>query len=341
MIASPDSVQIRFSALQKRCGEALEEPKTMELYQLRTFSAVAEEGHLTRAAEQLHLSQPAVSGQIKALENEFEVRLFDRLATGMELTTAGRELLAHATKVLGAADSLRQAARNLKGEISGTLRIGTVSDPHTNRIGELLNCALRRFPGLELELHHEMSGIALEDVRERKLDASFYFGDDPGPGFTALALRESVYRVTAPAEWANQVAKADWPDIAALPWVMTPDISTHSRLVTKLLSDHGIDPPQRRVEADDERVIVDLVRAGVGVSLMREDVALQGQHAGEVCIWDKARLTTTLWFVCLAERQGDPLINAVFDLVRESWQGVNSPAAARAAADKQETTSPA
>src|SRR5215831_11754438 len=132
----------------------------MELYQLRTFSAVAEERHLTRAAERLHLSQPAVSGQIKALENEFEVRLFDRLATGMELTAAGRELLNHASKVLLAAESLRHAARNLAGEISGTLRIGTVSDPSTIRIGELLSCAVRRFPGLELELHHEMSGAA-------------------------------------------------------------------------------------------------------------------------------------------------------------------------------------
>ena len=180
----------------------------MELYQLRTFAAIAEEGHLTRAAERLHLSQPAVSGQIKALENEFEVRLFDRVSKGMELTTAGRELLAQASKVILAADALKQAARNLKGEITGTLRIGTVSDPHTNRVGELLSCALRRHPGLELELHHEMSGIALEDVRERKLDASFYFGDEPGPGFTALPLREVVYRVTAPAQWAQRVQAA-------------------------------------------------------------------------------------------------------------------------------------
>jgi len=291
----------------------------MELYQLRTFAAVAEEGHLTRAAERLHLSQPAVSGQIKALENEFEVRLFDRLATGMELTAAGRELLNHASKVLLAAESLRHAARNLAGEISGTLRIGTVSDPSTIRIGELLSCAVQRFPGLELELHHEMSGAALENVRERKFDASFYFGDRPGPGFIALPLREFVYRITAPAQWADQVSEADWSAIAALPWVVTPDLSTHNRLITKLLADHGIDAPQRHVEADDERVIIDLVREGVGVSLVREDLALEGVAAGEFCLWDKARPATTLWFVCLAEREGDPLIKALLDLVRETW----------------------
>ena len=61
----------------------------MELYQLRTFAAVAEEAHLTRAAERLHLSQPAVSGHIKALEQELDVRLFERTATGMVLTESG------------------------------------------------------------------------------------------------------------------------------------------------------------------------------------------------------------------------------------------------------------
>jgi len=313
----------------------------MELYQLRTFAAIAEEGHLTRAAERLHLSQPAVSGQIKALENEFEVRLFERRPTGMQLTAAGRDLLAHATKVLAAAEALKKAARGLKGEITGTLRIGTVSDPHTNRIGELLNCTLQRFPGLELELHHEMSGIALENVRERKLDATFYFGDDPGPGFAALPLRVCVYRVTAPAEWADRVRAADWSEIASLPWVMTPDLSTHNRLVTKLLGDHHVDPPQHRVEADDERVIIDLVRSGVGVSLMREEDARESESAGEIVIWDKARLTTTLWFVTLAERQDDPLIEALLELVRESWQGETAPAPKAAIAESREATSPA
>ena len=68
----------------------------MELYQLRTFAAVADEGHLTRASERLHLSQPAVSGHIKALEGELGVRLFERASTGMQLTAAGSELLERA-----------------------------------------------------------------------------------------------------------------------------------------------------------------------------------------------------------------------------------------------------
>ena len=68
----------------------------MELYQLRSFVAVAEAGHLTRAADRLHISQPAVSAQIKALEEELEVELFQRRSSGMALTAAGKRLLGEA-----------------------------------------------------------------------------------------------------------------------------------------------------------------------------------------------------------------------------------------------------
>jgi DNA-binding transcriptional LysR family regulator len=292
----------------------------MELYQLRTFAAVAEEGHLTRAAERLHVSQPAVSGQIKALEQELDVRLFERSASGMVLTVAGRELLANAQRVLTAAEDMKQAAKRLTGEIAGVLRIGTVSNPASLRLGDLLAAAIERHPRLQLELQHEVSGAALEAVREGRLDASFYFGDAPGRDITALRLREQVYCVAGPGAWSDRIETADWADIAALPWILTPAISTHNRLVTHLFEEQGIEPPQRHVEADQESVIETLVVSGVGVSLMREELAQTRAAAGEICIWDKARLRTTLWFVCAAGREEDPLLKALFALLREVWQ---------------------
>ena len=304
----------------------------MDLYQLRTFAAVAEEGHLTRAAERLHISQPAVSGQIKALEQEFDLRLFDRAASGMVLTVAGRELLAHAQKLLAAADEMKRAARRLSGEVAGTLRIGTVSNPQSIRLGDLLAAAVIRHPRLELELHHEVSGAALEGVREGRLDASFYFGDTPGRDVKALRLREFVYCVTAPAAWCERIERADWDDIAAMPWILTPAISTHNRLVKRLFEQQGVEPPQRHVEADQESVIESLVVSGVGISLMQEESARARAAAGEVCIWNKARLRTTLWFVCAADRADDPLLGALFALLRETWQVPPSVAAKPAAA---------
>src|SRR4051794_10662494 len=97
----------------------------MELYQLRTFVTVADSGHITRAAEKLHLSQPAVSAHVKALEEELGVRLFDRNPGGMLLTRAGGQLRDRAEKVLAEVEHLRQLAASLRGEIVGRLRVGT------------------------------------------------------------------------------------------------------------------------------------------------------------------------------------------------------------------------
>jgi DNA-binding transcriptional LysR family regulator len=75
----------------------------VEIYQLKTFVAVAAEGNLTRAAERVFTSPPVVSAQLKALEDELGVRLFDRTPRGMVLTTAGQRLLAEAHRTIAAA----------------------------------------------------------------------------------------------------------------------------------------------------------------------------------------------------------------------------------------------
>lgn len=291
----------------------------MELYQIRAFVAVAEHGHLTRAAERLHVSQPALSGQIKALESRLDLKLFERAPNGMVLTSAGRHLLPRALEVIAAAEGFRQAALRVSGQIAGTLRVGTVSDPESIRLGRVLAAALRVHPRLELAVSHQVSGEALEGVREGRLDASYYFGARPGDDVHALELRKIPYRVAVPASWAHHMDSADWSALASVPWVRTPQISTYHALVTDLFAQHGLPLPSRFVEADDETVIANLVASGVGASLMREEVAQELEREGNVKIWGSARVTSTLWFIALASRRDDPLIEATFDLVRESW----------------------
>lgn len=288
----------------------------MEFNQLRAFAAVAETGQLTRAAERLHLSQPALSAQIKALEEELGVRLFERTPNGMLATRAGRELLVHGEKVLAAAEGLRQAARSVRGEAAGRLRIGTLSDPQSIRLGDILGRAVERFPLLELELHQEITGAALEAVRDGSLDASFYYGELTSPQVDGLALRDLIYCVAAPAAWKQRIDGAGWRELAALPWIVTPPISTHHRLMHAIFSEHDV-APAKVIEADNESVISNLVASGLGLSLMRLDHALERER--DVCIWQKARVRTTLWFIYRAERKADPLIAALLKVVAEAW----------------------
>ena len=105
----------------------------MELYQLRGFAAVAELGHLTRAAEKLHVSQPALSAQIRALEETLGVTLFERGSSGMSLTAAGRHLLPVAQEVVAKASLLRGLAQSFHGDIAGRVRVGTPMRPANER----------------------------------------------------------------------------------------------------------------------------------------------------------------------------------------------------------------
>jgi DNA-binding transcriptional LysR family regulator len=300
----------------------------MELYQLRGFAAVAEAGHLTRAAEKLHLSQPALSAQIKALEDELGVTLFERSASGMALTAAGRRLLPEAGRVLADAAALHGLARTIQGEVNGHVRVGTLADPEFIRLPALLAQATERFPLLEIELHHEVSGAAFEKVRDGALDASFYYGDLAHPAVESIPLREIAYRVAAPAAWRDKVEGARWEEIAALPWVMTPAISTHHVLATRLFAERG-SAPATLIEADNETVIRSLVASGLGVALVREDLAREAVDATELIVWPEARLATRLHFIYPAEKRDEPEIRALVGVVRDVWRDAVAPPDAR------------
>ena len=174
-------------------------------------------------------------------------------------------------------------------------------------------------PLLKVELQHEITGAAFAKVRDGALDASFYYGEIEHPSVDGIRLRESTYRVAAPAAWADRVVDADWSEIALQPWVITPAISTHHKLVRALFDKHGIEPT-KVVEADQESVIANLVESGVGLSLIREDLALEKEAAGEVCIWRDVRLDTTLWFIYLQARKDDPAIRALLSVLRDTWK---------------------
>ena len=296
----------------------------MELYQLRSFAAGAELGHLTRAAERLHVSQPAVSAQIKALEDELSVVLFERGAGGMTLTAAGRALLPEALRVIAAAQSLRTHALALHGELAGRVSMGTVGDPGLTRVADVLRHAVDRFPLLDIEVHHQVSGAAFGKVRDGELDSSFYFGNAVHPAVAAIELRKLAFRIVVPAAWSQRLAGASWEALAAEPWIMTPAISTHYALASDLFAAHGT-APTRLVEADHEAVVNSLVAAGLGVALMREDLAEQAR--GATAIWGDIRIVTSLSFLTRREREDDPPIRALREVVSAVWDARNEPAA--------------
>src|SRR5437763_7526238 len=164
--------------------------ETMELRHLRYFVAVAEELHFRRAAERLHVAQPAVSEQVRKLEEELGVRLFDRTQRKVELTFAGGALLPEAYRVLRQAEAARLAARSASERPGRVLRIGYVPTALLTSIPRTVRRVVTSMPNLQATIEPG-SGIELVDaVRAGDLDAAVVSLPVPTTGVRVTPLGE-------------------------------------------------------------------------------------------------------------------------------------------------------
>jgi DNA-binding transcriptional LysR family regulator len=138
----------------------------MNLRHLHTFATIVDVGGLVKAATRLHLSQPALSRQIQALEAELGVALFDRVGRRVQLTSQGEDLLLRSRRLLAEADALGERARELKSGETGILRIAATPQVIENLLADFLIPYRRRHPGVEVHLVED-GGVRLIDRLER------------------------------------------------------------------------------------------------------------------------------------------------------------------------------
>ncbi|MFF5127184.1 LysR family transcriptional regulator [Streptomyces syringium] len=189
----------------------------MEIRQLRYFLTVAEELHFGRAAERLHIVQSAVSQQVRRLERELDVPLFDRTTRNVRLTEAGRRLLPHAREVLAARSRALAAIDELRAEQAGTLRLGSSSGLGV-RLDAILAAFARLAPGAQLELVTGTTDDRLKRVRSGELDATLLRGERTEPELEMLPLWHDPLMVALPARHDLAVRGViDMADLAALP----------------------------------------------------------------------------------------------------------------------------
>ena len=171
----------------------------MELRHLRYFVAVAEELHFRRAAERLHVAQPAVSEQVRKLEVELGVQLFARTHRSVQLTDAGVALLEEARRVLRQAEVARQAARGAAERAAMRLRIGYLPDVLPAAVPRALRQIAASLPAVELDLQSAPALRLVEDLRAGRIDAAITCLPAPTNGLRALPLGEQGAVVALPA----------------------------------------------------------------------------------------------------------------------------------------------
>lgn len=291
----------------------------MELYQLRTFLTVAEEGHLTRAAEKLFTSQPAVSAQIRALESELGVKLFDRSPKGMLLTQAGQTLREQARKIVVAARDFKHTADHLRGAVAGELVLGVNNRPEILKLMEILHVLTEEHPDLRYEMVSGSSGVILQGLEEGSIAVGFFEGANDNPKLTVHQLDTIELCLVCPIEWAEELSVPDWKMLENKPWIFVSPMCSYFRAIRHISEQQGLNiVPKFRVNED--LTVLNLVAEGLGITLIaRQQIALH-QFEGKVAALPHFRSVQPLSIGYLTDRGNDPAVMAVRDAVLKVWE---------------------
>ena len=248
----------------------------MELRHLRYFVAVAEELHFRRAAERLYIAQPAVSEQVRKLEQELGVRLFDRNQRRVSLTVAGNALLEEARHVLRHAEAAQEAARTAGDRASMSLRIGHLADSLPTSVVRALRQLSGLAPSVRVELKTGPAMRLVEDLRAHRLDAAVVALPVPTSGLRSTVIEEqravAVLPATHPSAGESSI---DLERVAPERIVTLPrDVNApfHDAVVA-LCHRAGLSPTFVTVgEARVEHVLL-AVSAGAGMAVVPESVS--------------------------------------------------------------------
>jgi DNA-binding transcriptional LysR family regulator len=247
----------------------------MELRHLRYFVAVGEEQHYGRAARRLYVAQPALSRQIRDLEEEIGFKLFERLPRGVKLTAAGNHFLGSARRILqDVNEAAARAARVARGQ-SGTLRVGFTEDASWRGV---VPKSFRRFrqmqPDAELQLQPLASLEQLEAIRSVRLDAGFVFNmPKADPELEGLPVAMNRFELAVPiGHPLTKLGELRLRDLTDAPFVCFPrreNPMLYDRMMRECVRG-GLKSPRIVQEGLDEATILSLVAIGLGVGWVLE-----------------------------------------------------------------------
>jgi DNA-binding transcriptional LysR family regulator len=283
----------------------------MELRQLEYLVAVAEEANFTRAAERIHVAQPAVSAQIQRLERELGQPLLDRTRRTVRLTAAGQAALPYAKAALAAVADIRVAVDQLTQLVRGTVTIGTVTS-HSVDIPSLLADFHEEHPNVEITLSTDSSDALIEKVRTGALDAAIVsVGPDEQPEGLAVEVvtDEAIQAVVSLTDELASRKTVRLSDLADRQLIALPVGAGIRHQFDAACARAGV-TPRIAFEASTPVALAELAERGLGVAIVPASVPRDrdGVHALAIVPQLRGRLV-------LAWRAGGPMSPAARVLV--------------------------
>ena len=243
----------------------------MDNQNLKAFITVANSGSFSESAEQLHLTQSAISKRIAQLEHQIGKKLFDRIARQVTLTEAGTELLPRALRILQEYENALQAINDLSGEASGTLRLAISHHLGLHRLPPVLKQFAQQYPKVTLDIEFMDSEKAYEQVLHGQSEVAII----------TLAL-ESHHNIHSQKIWNDPLrficaqdhplatlTKPDLKDLAEYP-IILPGLNTYTgRIIQNLFQKEGI-PLKAPMSTNYLETISTMVEIGLGWSVLPE-----------------------------------------------------------------------
>ena len=286
----------------------------MRYVQLRAFHHVAICGGFSRAADELHLTQPAISDQVRRLEKDYDILLFDRRKRQVALTEAGARLLAITRRMFESETQALELLSESRALRSGHLTIVADSAHH---LLQVLGPFRDRYPGVQITLRAGNSQTVLEQLESYDADLGVLGGVPDRAGLEVVSLRATPIVALVPkASELGDRKSFSFQDLAALPLVMREDGSkTRNKLMAAARKARVTLVPA--IEAEGREAVREIVASGGGLGFV--SLAEMGQDARLVGVPitpdDGLQMEEAL--VCLSERSEGKLVRAFFDLVRE------------------------
>lgn len=181
----------------------------MEIKQLRTFLAVAAYGSVTRAAEKLHIVQPALSRQIQMLEDDLGTPLFQRVGHGMQLTDAGHLLVVRAKRALEELELAKHEIMSSPESINGTVVVGLLPSVSDLLAGKLINSLRDMYPNLSIRILVGYVGYLQEWLAKDELDIALLYAHKPSPSIEITPLLNEKLYVVGPPNTTLRLDKAE------------------------------------------------------------------------------------------------------------------------------------
>ena len=258
----------------------------LELFE--TFAVVAQAGNVSRAAERLHLTQPAVSARLQALERDIGVPLFVRTPRGMTLSDAGRTLLPFADRAISNTAEARQAVAELRSGESGELRIAAAPAVSTYLLPRLLKTFQSAFPAVRIGVRTGHTEEVLDLVLRREVQIGI--GRPVQHPETALVpiFEDSLVLVVAPKHPFSRRGTVRLRELARERLILFDRASSYYELTSSLLRQAGV-VPESVMELDNVEAAKKMVLEGLGVSVlprMALDVELRQRSLRPVRVSD-------------------------------------------------------